>query len=350
MTGMSGCGGMRMPGITTRAGGGASDRTGHAGRILATAEDSSASARSAVAASWVRSLTRYGLDPTDTRPPLTLTAAELREARERVEPLLRAAQASLDHLFHAVGGTGCCVLFTDRHGVPIDRRGAQADDETFHRWGLWTGAVWSEEHEGTNGIGTCLAEERALTIHRDEHFHSRNIGLSCTVAPIYDHEGKLAAALDVSSCRSDLTGAFVGLIAAAVADAARRIEAQNFKLAFPQARIVLAPDTDRCTTALLAVDADDLIIGATRAARAAYGITSARLARPLPAGTVLDSFADQHEDFEQAERGLVQRSLARAQGNVSAAAKALHVSRATLHRKMNRLGLHPNRQNEQRRV
>ena len=344
MTGMSGCGGMRMPGAI------ADVRTGHAGRVLAVAGDGSASARSALAASWMRSLTRYGLDPTDTRPPLTLTGPELREARKRVEPLLRAAQASLDHLFHAVGGTGCCVLFTDRHGVPVDRRGAGADDETFHRWGLWTGAVWSEEREGTNGIGTCLAEERALTIHRDEHFHSRNIGLSCTVAPIFDHEGRLAAALDVSSCRSDLTGGFVGLIAAAVADAARRIEAQNFKQAFPEARIILAPDTARCTTALLAVDADDLIIGATRAARAAYGITSARLARPLPAGTILDSFADRHEDFDQAERGLVQRSLARAQGNVSAASRALQISRATLHRKMNRLGLHSSRPTAQRRV
>jgi len=35
----------------------------------------------------------------------------------------------------------------------------------------------------------------------------------------------------------------------------------------------------------------------------------------------------------------VQRALARAQGNVSAAAKALGVSRATLHRKLNRFGL-----------
>lgn len=254
--------------------------------------------------------------------------------------MLQAAQPSLDRLFQAVGGTGCCVLFTDRHGVPIDRRGAQSDDETFHRWGLWTGAVWSEESEGTNGIGTCLAEERPLTIHRDQHFHVRNIDMSCTVAPIYDHEGKLAAALDVSSCRADLTEGFVGLIAAAVADAARRIEAQNFRQAFPTARIMLAPDTDRSTGTLLAIDRDDLIIGATRAARLAYGITDKRLSRPLPADTILSTPADKTETLGHAERGVLQRALARANGNVSAAAKVLGISRATLHRKMNRLGLH----------
>ena len=142
---------------------------------------------------------------------------------------------------------------------------------------LWTGTVWSEDSEGTNGIGTCLAEQRALTIHRDQHFFSRNTLLSCTTAPIYDHEGNLAAALDVSSCRSDLTEGFVNLIAIAVGDAARRIEAENFRLAFSNARILLAPVAERSASALIAVDADDLVIGATRSARLALGHHTAGL-------------------------------------------------------------------------
>ena len=194
-----------------------------------------------------------------------------------MEPLLRAADASLDRLYLAVGGVGCCVLLADRDGIPVDRRGAVADDDTFDEWGLWTGTVWSEDSEGTNGIGTCLADQRALTIHRDQHFFSRNTLLSCTTAPIYDHEGNLAAALDVSSCRSDLTEGFVNLIAMAVGDAARRIEAENFRLAFPNARILLAPVGERGAGALIAVDADDLVVGATRAARQALGITQQAL-------------------------------------------------------------------------
>ena len=311
----------------------------HAARIIAAARDPSASGRSAIYASWARSLTRYGLDPQDASPPRTLTDRELREAREHVEPLLFAAHGTLDRLFQAVGNTGCCVLFTDRNGVPVDRRGVIADDKTFFRWGLWTGTVWSEEAEGTNGIGTCIAEERALTIHRDQHFHARNTGLSCTVAPIYDHEGRLAAALDVSSCRADLTEDFIGLIASAVVDAARRIEARNFKGAFPHARIVLAPDTDWGAGALLAIDDDDLIVGATRAARIACNITDALLAKSLPADRVLNPTDDACENLMSAERGVLQRALARAEGNVSQAARSLGVSRATLHRKMRRLSI-----------
>lgn len=128
----------------------------------------------------------------------------------------------------------------DKNGVPVARRGAGADDITYSDRGLWTGAIWSEAHEGTNGIGTCIIEERALTIHKDQHFHSKNTGLSCTAAPIFDHEGKLIAALDVSSCRADLSPAFSRLISMAVIDAARHIEAAHFECAFGDARVLLA--------------------------------------------------------------------------------------------------------------
>ncbi len=282
----------------------------------------------------------HGLDPAERGPAETLTGAQLREAQQEMEPLTRAAQGALDRLFLAVGDTGCCVLLTNAQGVPVDRRGAEADDETFHRWGLWQGAVWSEAVEGTNGIGTCLAEHRPLTIHKDQHFHTRNIGLSCSTAPIHDHLGRLAGALDVSSARADLTEGFVGLIAAAVADAARAIESQAFRQAFPEARIVLAGGSDRGASALLAVDRHDLVVGATRAARLALRIDDARIAAQLPAVDVLALSSDTAEaELIEAERGVIRRALARSGGNVSGAARALGISRATLHRKLNRLGL-----------
>ncbi len=282
----------------------------------------------------------HGLDPAERGRAETLTEIQLREVQQAMEPLTRAAQSALDRLFLAVGDTGCCVLLTNAQGVPVDRRGAQADDETFHRWGLWQGAVWSEAVEGTNGIGTCLAEHRPLTIHKDQHFHTRNIALSCSTAPIHDHLGRLAGALDVSSARADLTEGFVGLIAAAVADAARTIESQAFRQAFPEARIVLAGDSERSTAALIAVDRHDLVVGATRAARMALRIDDARIAAQLPAVDVLALSSDGAEaELIEAERGVVRRALARSSGNVSAAARALGVSRATLHRKLHRLGL-----------
>lgn len=309
--------------------------THHADKVQA-AIDSNGAARSALVASWRRSATLHQLNPAERKPPLRLTDAELKGARQRIEPLIHTAQETLDRLFLAVGGVGCCVLLADSEGIPLDRRGAVSDDKMFENWGLWTGSVWSEDAEGTNGIGTCLVEQRILTIHADQHFFDRNTGLSCTTAPIFDHEGKLAAALDVSSCRADLTEGFVELISMAVADAARRIEADNFRQAFSDARILLAPAYDKHFGGLLAVDRDDLVIGATRAARLSLGLTSDRLAKPLPAGDLLGA-VELNAELRDAERAVLQRALARANGSVAAAARLLGISRATLHRKLNRL-------------
>ncbi|HWU80831.1 MAG TPA: sigma-54-dependent Fis family transcriptional regulator, partial [Caulobacter sp.] len=133
---------------------------GHGNLIKQALDDGASPASSALAASWRRSMSLHGLDPEDAGRPQTLTEMQLHQARQAMEPIARAAQGVLDRLFLAVGDTGCCVLLTNADGVPIERRGAAADDELFHRWGLWPGAVWSEAVEGTNGIGTALVEHR----------------------------------------------------------------------------------------------------------------------------------------------------------------------------------------------
>lgn len=312
----------------------------HADRVEA-AIGSGQAARSAVVASWRRSSRLHRLDPSGARPPLRLTEPELRRTIERDEPLIRAAQSAMDRLYQAVGAVGCCVLLAGLDGVPVDRRGASADDVTFEPWGLWTGSLWGEEHEGTNGIGTCLVEQRGLTIARDQHFFSRNTSLSCTAVPIYDGHARLVGVLDISSCRTDLTDAFTNLIALAAGEAARRTESELFRDAFAKMRIALAPSTEVHGGGLLAIDGDDLVVGATRSARVALGLALDRPFRPVPAADLLCGLEGRQEDLGDAQRAALQRALTRAQGNVSAAAKALGVSRATLHRKLNRFGLKP---------
>jgi transcriptional regulator of acetoin/glycerol metabolism len=310
----------------------------HADRVLKVISGADP-AHSALAASWRRSGRLHELDPAGLTHSQRLPIAQVAEARERLGPLIRVAQASLDRLFLAVGGVGCSVLLADSDGVVVDRRGASCDDSTFDNWGLWTGAVWSEKFEGTNGIGTCLVEQRAVTIDRDQHFFTRNALLSCTTAPIFDEHGDVAAAIDVSSCRSDLTEGFQGLIDMVVAYAARTIEAENFRLAFPAARILLTPTGERAGASLVAVDSDDLVVGATRAARLALGLNAQRLARPMPAADLMGRARGEGDGVDAAERAALHRALARAGGNVSRAAKELDMSRSTLHRKMNQFGL-----------
>ena len=129
--------------------------------------------------------------------PVRLSEQEFHRAREQSERLVAEAADEIDRLFMAVGRAGCCLLLTDRDGIALERRGMAGDDKDFHDLGLWTASVWTEASIGTNGIGTALADERAVAIIRDQHFFSSNINLSCTTAPIRDHRGQLAGALDV---------------------------------------------------------------------------------------------------------------------------------------------------------
>ena len=311
----------------------------HAERVLEVLAGAK-NANSGIAASWRRSGNLHALDPANRAPSRRLTQAEVAAAQERLEQLLRVAQSTLDRLFLAVGRVGCSVLLADGGGLVVDRRGAVADDATFDDWGLWTGAVWSENCEGTNGIGTCIFEKRPVTIDRDQHFFTRNSRLFCTTAPIFDEYGEQAGALDVSSCRADLTEGFAHLIATAVADSARIIEAENFRRAFPDSRILLTPKSERAINSLLAVDRDDLVIGATRAARRALGLSPAVLAHPIPAADLIGETRAASDDIVMAERAALHRALVRANGNVSKAAKDLDISRATLHRKLKQFGVH----------
>lgn len=297
-------------------------------------------AQSALTASWRRSMMKYGLDPGDAARPEHLTGSELARRQQAMDQFLTLAAPQLDQLYNLVCLTGCNVLLTDAQGIVVDQRVSDADADQFRRWGLWKGADWSEARQGTNGIGTCLAEGRAVTIHRDQHFHTRNIGMSCMDAPIWGPDGRLIAALDVSSARADQTERYNRLIAAQVAQAASAIETLFFRASHPDARIVVARQDPSDSAALLAVDKDDLAIGATRAARKALGLEREGPIRPRPAADLLGS-QNQPGGLERAERAAVMRALARADGNVSAAARALGIGRATLYRRMDRLGIDP---------
>lgn len=310
-------------------------RRRHADRVLEAATSGAAGSR--VAASWRRSLLNHRLDPADERGPERLDEVALRAAREVAGPLIVAAAPFLDRLHATVGQAGCSVLLTDAGGVVLDQRSPAADAAVFRRWGLWSGGLWSEAAEGTNGIGTCLAEARPVIINRDEHFLSRNTAMTCIDAPLFGPDGRLVGAIDVSSCRADHNLAIAGLIVAVLADAARGIECDLFRARYPTERIVLCDASGSGANMLIAIDADDLVVGATRAARKAFGFDPA-VDGPRPAADLLGREAAP-ETLDSAERTVLRLALTRAKGDRSAAARALGIGRATLYRRMKRHGI-----------
>jgi len=310
----------------------------HADHVYECSQKASAAVSSPIAASWRRCLTLHGLTPEHSRSPVRLTSGEFRQARERSGALIVGADGELSRLFATLGKAGCCLVLTDEQGIVLERRGSAGDDAEFRSVGLWSGTVWSEASVGTNGIGTAIADERAVAIQRNQHFFSSNIGLSCATAPIRDEYGRLAATIDVSTCRYDASEAILAVLLQSVCDAARRIESNLFRRAFSGARILLVPN-ERALPALLAVDHDDLVVGASRAARQLLRLDDKRITGGVFAADLLDDRTENGCKFPDAERGVVRRTLLRANGNVTMAAGLLGISRATLYRKMKRLSL-----------
>ncbi|WP_424970756.1 GAF domain-containing protein [Dinoroseobacter sp. S76] len=310
----------------------------HALHVMETVENG-ASARSRLAASWARSMQTHHLDPSRRQRPERLAARHLADLRAQQEELLRAAGNSLDQLTQAVQHAGCVVLLADHKGRILDHRYHMADAEVFDAVGLVSGGDWSEAAEGTNGIGTCLSEERPLTIHRDEHFSARNIAMTCLSAPIHGAQGDLLAVVDVSSAREAQSPVANEMIGALVQHTAQQIELVLFQTAFPNARMVLA-DPQSLRSGFLAVDADDIVLGATHGARRNFGLQLRGALAPRPLHDTLGQDRER-SGFEKAEYAALKTALIRAGGNASAAARALGVSRATLYRRMKRVGLSP---------
>ena len=148
--------------------------------------------------SWIRCLNEYQLNPDSCAEPEVVAPIELQERQERLADVQAVAKVEMANLYQQLAGSGYAIMLTDREGVLLNYFGDPAFTHAASKTGLMQGAVWSERVQGTNGMGTCLVERRPLTVHQDEHYLSRNIGLSCAAAPIFDHEGELVGVLDAS--------------------------------------------------------------------------------------------------------------------------------------------------------
>jgi len=178
--------------------------------------------------SWERSLKNFELDPGKPSATRILTTPELKFHRESRETFLRISRAGLERLFQQVYSSGYIVLLTDHEGVTIDAISDPKQKNELIKAGLCEGALWAENEEGTCGVGTCIATNQALTIHKDEHFRARHINLTCTTAPIFDPQGKLLGAIDVSALYSPNDKRSQSLVFHLVSMAAKLIENSYF--------------------------------------------------------------------------------------------------------------------------
>jgi len=148
--------------------------------------------------SWRRCLDEYGLDPDSSPDPVVVPRQDLLARKERNLELVSFADVEMANLYQQLAGSGYSIILTDRDGVLLSYYGDPSFKRAASRTGLLPGAAWSERHGGTNGMGTCLHERAPVIVHREQHFLTRNRGLTCCAAPVFDPRGDLLAVLDAS--------------------------------------------------------------------------------------------------------------------------------------------------------
>jgi transcriptional regulator of acetoin/glycerol metabolism len=226
--------------------------------------------RALIIDSWKRCASQYRLDPSKSERTRILSSSELKDFREPMSPLMRIARPILEDLYRHLEPIGYCVLFTDLNGVAFDFLNHPSLDAEHRTAGLYLGSVWTEETEGTNGVGTCIVTGRPLTVHRTDHFRSKNADLSCTVAPVFDPDGDFAAVLDVSTARPDKGGA-TRYAEHLVDVTTRRLTNAWFRERHRDRWVLrLFPDSENLDPAregLLALDHDGAVVGISDTAR-----------------------------------------------------------------------------------
>jgi len=248
---------------------------GHVARVLSVADGATTLAgEPRIANSWRRCLVDHKLDPARRGPPQTLTQSELKHCAAPIDELIHVAMPELEDLYRVVREAGYCVNLADTNATILVSRLPDGEAATIlRRWKVYTGSVFSEALEGTNGLGTALAEQRPILVHRDEHFREQWAMFSCAVAPLFDHGGQLTGAVNITSCRGDLDRTAHQMALAATAQAVRRIEEAIFRHRFRNAWVASLPGGDAGCGRLIAFDDDQRVLGASRAARQSFDLS-----------------------------------------------------------------------------
>ncbi len=123
---------------------------------------------------------------------------EMDSVREESQFLFQHAAPVMETLYDQIMNTHSMVLLTSSRGMVLHSLGDTDFLEKATRVALMPGVDWSEEQKGTNAIGTALYEQEALTVHGQQHFLSANQFLTCSCAPIFDPQGQVIGALDVT--------------------------------------------------------------------------------------------------------------------------------------------------------
>ncbi|MGJ7553253.1 helix-turn-helix domain-containing protein [Variovorax sp. RB3P1] len=336
-----------------------------------------ASVDSWIARSWQRCL-QAGWRPQNRVSFDPVSQASSRDVVERNRALITAARPVIERLSRAIADTRYFAILTNAQGIVVDVGNLPDGTDAASRYARDIGRIGvdlSERAIGTSAIGTALAEQESVWLHRGEHFFD-DIGVfSCAGAPLFGPRGDCIGMLDLSGVqvieRPELRH-LATLSARSIENTLVMREPCELllHLAWP------GNAGSEATEGLLCIDGAGQVTGANAAARQmlhqplahseqalhfndlfalplhmmfdAARSGDAVLEVPLCSGLRVQvrphnggsrrspelPAADARPRLRDVETALIRKAVADARGNVAEAARALGISRATVYRKL----------------
>lgn len=219
--------------------------------------------------SWQRCSTHHRLDPS-ARPQMhRLSARELREETLPLEVYLPAIATELDFVQSILRSEGYFSSFSNADGLILDYRDGGSMNPSVDKRER-AGVIWSESIAGTNGVGTCLAERRPVAVIRDEHFFEAFSDLTCFSVPVLSPADEIIGVFNITATAKQFSTDALMLSAGLVMRSAQRLGDEIFSEFYRNDTVLRLVENGQ--TMLLAVDAEQRVICANRAARRAFPI------------------------------------------------------------------------------
>lgn len=231
-----------------------------------------------ISASWQRCVAQHRLSRDASRPIIRLQSSELLPRRQSFVDQLSGNLSEIQWLSDMSRRAGHFAVVADEECVLVMHDLGQLAGTDFERAGIVDGGCWTEQIAATNGVAMALRHRRTMTVTGAEHYYALLTRFMCTASPIFDHEDNQIGAINVSALdRGDMRDrSFAEHI---LRMATSRIQARLFHEHFSDhVRTVVASSENSALqenwNALLAIDSDGVVRGATRAAARELGFES----------------------------------------------------------------------------
>ncbi len=222
--------------------------------------------RNLIKDSWARCENNYGLERYTMPKANVLDSPSTRQLLEENEEFLQISQKECQQLYEQTSKSGSIVALVNSDSVILETFGSPQAEEDFRKSYVVPGAVWSEEHQGTNGMGTSIASNKLVNVHKSDHFFQLYQDLTCISAPIHDHQGEILGALDITTVNPNLSPEEQQYTCDLVQAASNYIEYLYFKNKFRGTTLLhfhpRRESLHRGSEGLIALDSENQIVAA----------------------------------------------------------------------------------------